>query len=316
MVQIRLIYATDLHGSDLMFKKLVSAALLYKANVVVVGGDITGKGIVPIVQKRTGEYEASVYGTRYTAKSREELDKILKLISNYGFYPYITSEHELEAFSDQQAFEKLYYQLSTKRLREWIEYARDKLKEANVEFYMMPGNDDPYEVDEVLKDDFVVNHARKALEIADGRYVLIGYDRTNVTPWKCPRDVDEELIEKELEEICSRVRMVQPVILNTHCPPYGTLLDLAPKLDKDLKPVISGGSVIMEHVGCVSVRRIIEKYQPLLGLHGHIHESRAVDNLRKTIIVNPGSAYNEGVLFMALVVLENGKVKSTLLLKG
>lgn len=315
-MQIRLIYATDLHGSDLMFKKLISATLIYKANIVIVGGDITGKGIVPVVQKRTGEYETSVFGTRYTAKSAKELDKILKIISNYGFYPYITSEQELESLSDQQAFSKLYYRLSTRRLREWVEYAKSRLREANIEFYMMPGNDDPYEVDEVLIDDFVVNHARKALEIADGRYILVGYDRTNITPWKCPRDVDEELIEKELEDIYSRVSTGKPIILNTHCPPHGTLLDLAPKLDKELKPVVSGGSIVMEHVGCVSVRRVIEKHQPLLGLHGHIHESRAVDNIGKTIIVNPGSAYNEGVLFMALIVLENSQVKSTLLLKG
>ncbi|MEM4717553.1 MAG: metallophosphoesterase [Desulfurococcaceae archaeon] len=316
MVQIRLIYATDLHGSDLMFKKLVSATLLYKASIVVVGGDITGKGIIPVVRRETGEYETNIYGSPYTARTKEELEKILKLISSYGFYPYITSEHELKEFDKQQDFEKLYIQLSTKRLSEWLEHAKSRLRDANVEFYMMPGNDDPYGVDEALVDDFVVNHARKALEIAGGKYILIGYDRTNITPWKCPRDVDEELIEKELEDVYSQVRTGKPVILNTHCPPHGTLLDLAPKLDKELKPVVSGGSVVMEHVGCIAVRRIIEKYQPILGLHGHIHESRAVDNLGKTIIINPGSAYNEGVLFMALIVLEDGKVKNTLLLKG
>lgn len=316
MTQIRLLYATDLHGSDLMFRKFISAIILYRANIAIIGGDITGKGIIPVVRRSNDIHEASLYGTRYVARSSDELESLLKSLSNYGFYPLIVREEDLSKLDKPEYFDEMFRELAIKRIREWINHAESKLKGMNVELYMMPGNDDPYDIDSAFAGDIVINHARKTIEVLNGKYMLIGYDKTNITPWRCPRDVDENIIEKELTDLLSEAKENKPILLNTHCPPYGTLLDLAPKLDKDLKPVVSGGSIVTEHVGCISVRKIIERHQPLIGLHGHIHESRAIDKIKNTVIINPGSAYNEGVLFTALVVLEDSKIKSTMLLKG
>ncbi|MGC9012656.1 metallophosphoesterase family protein, partial [Thermogladius sp.] len=129
------------------------------------------------------------------------------------------------------------------------------------------------------------------------------------------RDVEEPILEGMLTKLMSQVRSFEKTILNTHCPPYNTNIDLAPKL-VDFKPVITSGGVVMEHVGCKSVRNIIERYQPLIGLHGHIHESRGVDKIGRTLVLNPGSDYNVGVLRAAYIVLEGSKVKSYLLVSG
>ncbi|PLJ78569.1 metallophosphoesterase family protein [Infirmifilum sp. NZ] len=310
---IKLLYASDLHGSTLMFKKLINASLIYKADAVVIGGDITGKGIAPIV-KRDGKYETEIYGTRYEAKSGEELKNLINQVTSYGFYEYIVEDpSELEKLDE--VLDKVLEELMAKRILEWADFARAKLGESGVKVYMMPGNDDPYTVDAAIeKSGVFINHARRVVELGD--YLLFGYDKTNITPWKCPRDVEEDVMRQELSELLSGVRDYSRLIFNAHCPPYGTTLDLAPKLDEDLKPVISGGGIVMEHVGCASIREFIERHQPLLGLHGHIHESRSIEKIGRTTIVNAGSAYNEGILYAALITLDKDRVKGVNLIKG
>jgi len=315
----RILYASDLHGSTLMFKKLVNASTMYGADAIIVGGDITGKGIVPVV--KAGEsYYAIIYGSRYEAKSKDELNKLLEKIAEYGFYPHMVEDpSELARLDQEQYFERLINEYMEKRLQEWAEYARRKLSGRKIGFYIMPGNDDPYYIDEVLgRIDIFTNHDNRIITIGrpGEEYILAGYAKANITPWKCSRDVDEEVLRKELHTLLTQIDEYDKLILNTHCPPYNTTLDLAPMLDKDLKPIVSGGSIVYTHVGCVSVREIIEKYQPLLGLHGHIHESRGIEKIGRTTIVNPGSAYNEGVLYATLIILDKGRLKSISMIKG
>jgi Icc-related predicted phosphoesterase len=313
----RILYASDLHGSDTMFRKLVNAAIVYKADAIIVGGDITGKGIVPIVKKGQ-EYYMNLYGATYKASTQEELNELIKKASSVGFYPYVFDrEEDVKTLDNEDTFNKLLLQLSIERLRSWIEYAESKLKDQKIEFYMMPGNDDPLEIDKTLNgSQIIVNHSDRVVDILNGEYQLLGNSNANITPWKCVRDIPEEELKEKLEKLMAQVRDFSRLLLNTHCPPYGTSLDLAPKLDKDLKPVVSGGGLAMEHVGCKSVREIIEKYQPLLGLHGHIHESRGAEKIGQTLILNPGSAYNEGVLMAALINIDKNKVKGYMFLKS
>ena len=72
----------------------------------------------------------------------------------------------------------------------------------------------------------------------------------------------------------------------------------------------------MAPVGATSVRKAIEEYQPLLGLHGHIHESRGVARLGRTICINPGSRYNEGILQGVIIDLEGNCVRNYQLTAG
>jgi len=73
---------------------------------------------------------------------------------------------------------------------------------------------------------------------------------------------------------------------------------------------------VMHGAGSKSVRRAIEKYQPLLGLHGHIHESQSVAKIGKTTCINPGSEYGEGVLRGCIVILGDGKIEGYQMTRG
>jgi len=103
-------------------------------------------------------------------------------------------------------------------------------------------------------------------------------------------------------------------IFNLHDPPFGSHLDEAPDLTKDLD--LKGGGRITKSVGSVAVREAIEKHQPMLGLHGHIHESKGVTKIGRTTCINPGSVYEEGTLLGAIVDLEDRKVKQYYLTAG
>jgi len=100
-------------------------------------------------------------------------------------------------------------------------------------------------------------------------------------------------------------------IYNIHTPPKDTPIDQAAKLDANLKPVVEGGQVVMIGVGSSSVRDLIMKYQPSLGLHGHVHEAAGAIRLGKTICINPGSEYSDGVLRGALITVDEKKKKFT-----
>jgi hypothetical protein len=105
-------------------------------------------------------------------------------------------------------------------------------------------------------------------------------------------------------------------IFNFHAPPYGSNLDEAPALDAEMK-FIAGGRA-MRAVGSKAVRDSIMEYQPLMSLHGHIHESKGGVRLGQTLAVNPGSAYEEGVLQAAIIELDpkKAKVKNYILVNG
>ena len=74
------------------------------------------------------------------------------------------------------------------------------------------------------------------------------------------------------------------------------MIDQAPKLDEKAQVKIRYGSPEMVPVGSKSVRQAMEEYQPLLGLHGHIHESTGLERIGRTLCVNPGSSYMQGML--------------------
>ena len=99
-------------------------------------------------------------------------------------------------------------------------------------------------------------------------------------------------------------------------PPFASGLDIAPLLTGDLKPVVVGGEIATGPVGSKSVRAAIERYQPLVSLHGHVHESRAVNKIGRTTAINPGSEYGDGNLRGVLVNLKGSKLLSYQLVNG
>jgi Icc-related predicted phosphoesterase len=176
---------------------------------------------------------------------------------------------------------------------------------------MAPGNDDVFEVDDIIgKSISIVDCADKVVQIGD--HEMATFCWTNPTPWDTPREKPDEQLEPMLEALISKVRKVEWSIFNFHAPPHGFALDLAPELTKDLVQAVDRKI----HVGSKAVTKMIQKYQPFLSLHGHIHESRGIQKMGKTTMINPGSEYSEGILRGVVMELERGKLKDYIFTSG
>jgi Icc-related predicted phosphoesterase len=313
MEKLRIFFATDVHGSEACWLKLTNAWKYYKTNVVILGGDLTGKELVPIVEQGDKTYRAEVDGILRTAKAGEELEKLNRIIRNHGSYAYPTSESGFQELkSNPSKRSEIFLSLMKDRLEHWVSVAEERLKSSDVQIYVTGGNDDEAIILDHLKriqSERVIDTDSKVVQIANYEMCSSGY--SNMTPWKCPRDVTEEELREKIRELTTRVSNMELTIFNFHCPPFKTGLDNAPLLDENLRPKIgpSGGPIIVP-VGSVAVREAIEKDQPLLGVHGHIHESRGHCKINRTLCINPGSEYDVGILRGAIIELEDRKVKS------
>jgi len=276
MAKTRIFFTSDVHGSDVCFMKFLNSAKFYQANVLILGGDITGKMIVPIVDQGNGTYAADFLGTQQILKTPEEKAALEKNIRNSGYYPYPSTAAEVEKLqADKQLVDQLFSKVMADGVKRWVGIAEERLKGTDVKVYISPGNDDRFDIDEVLKTTNSNIYPEDQVISIDDHHEMITSGWANPTPWNSPREVNEEELLKKFEAMCSEVKNMENAIFNLHVPPKDTPLDLAPELDPTLKPVVrGGGGVSMIHVGSTATRQVIEKYKPLLGLHGHIHESR------------------------------------------
>jgi uncharacterized protein len=317
MAVTRVYFVTDVHGSDRCFKKFLNASKFYGAKVLILGGDITGKMIVPIVRLSSGGYVTALSGSEVTFKSEQEAEENAAKIRNMGFYPYICDQEEMDKMAASPAYVKeVFNKTMVQGIERWMRMAEERLKDTGVKCYISPGNDDIFEIDNALDSStLVINPEEKVVNI-DGRHEMITLGYANHTPWNSPREADEEVLGQKIEAMCSQVKDMKNAIFNLHVPPIGSGLDQAAKLDGTLKPIISGGAMVMIDAGSSAVRASVEKHQPLIGLHGHIHESRGKVKIGTTLCVNPGSEYGEGLLKGVLCELDDGKVKVCMLTSG
>lgn len=317
----RIFFATDLHGSDDCFRKLISAATVYKADALVVGGDITGKQMVPIVRQPDGSYTCSFLGREQRLASEEELQRQRTLITRGGNYTYVTDADEVaELSAAPERVDELMHRLVCERVAQWVELADEKLAGSGVPLYMCGGNDDFFEIDAILDaGESVVNHNGRVVQVDENHEMMaLGY--ANPTPWHCPRDITEDELGQKLDALAGQVKDVDRSIFCLHVPPIDSTLDTCPRLDGSVYPprVISdgAGAPLMYGAGSTAVRAGIERFQPLLSLHGHIHESRGVAKIGRTTAINPGSEYGEGVLRAALINLTPDGILSHQLIAG
>jgi uncharacterized protein len=317
MKSCRIVYGSDFHGSNTVFRKFLAAGIKYKANALVVGGDITGKAMIPVVHQGNGRYVGYLFGGELVATNPEELEKIKKEIGAVGFYPIAVEPDEAgELEKDPQAMGARFEREMAQRVREWMVLAEEKLAPEKIGFYFMCGNDDLFSIDEVIREfPFVKNPDMTRLEMEIG-FDIVGCSDANMTPWKCERDLEEADLEKKLDTLAEMVRNPENTIAVLHVPPYDSGLDMCPELDKNLKIITQGGQVVMKAAGSKAVRAWIEKIQPVLSLHGHIHESPGHVHIGRTLAVNAGSEYAEAILKAAIINLENKKVKGHLLISS
>jgi Icc-related predicted phosphoesterase len=303
-LSMRVYYATDIHGSEVCWRKFLNAGRFYNADVVILGGDITGKAVVPVVAAAGGGYRVRQFsGDRVL--DADELAATETRIRDMGFYPFRTTEDELEAvWDDPEAVNEVFLGLMRSTLVRWLDLAAERLAGTGIRLYAMEGNDDPPELYGMLRDASILTETEdKLVDLGEG-ITMVSYGYSNPTPWHTPRELDDDELERRIDKLAAQVSRPERAIFNLHVPPAHTAIDKAPALDGSLKPVVKGGTVVMQSVGSEGVRRLLAKYEPMLGLHGHIHESRGAVRIGPTLAVNPGSEYGDGVLCGALLEID------------
>jgi uncharacterized protein len=316
MARTRIYFVSDLHGSSVCFRKFINAARVYDADVLILGGDLAGKAIQSIVRQPGGRWRCTFAGVEYDVEEGPELQALEKLIADHGYYPYRAEPGELEAQDSNGGLDPLFLRLMRERLTEWLDIADQRLRPQNKPLYFMLGNDDPQELGTLLDAaPWGVQDEGKVIAI-DDEHEMISWGYSNVTPWHTYREQSEEDLATSIEAIAKNVTHPERAVFNLHVPPYGTQLDDAPKLDANLQVQAVLGQVQYAAVGSTSVREIELRRQPLLGLHGHIHESSGIRRLGRTMIINPGSDYSTGALNGALVTLERDKVTAHQMVRG
>lgn len=309
---MRIFFSSDLHASEVCFRKFVNAAKFYGADVLVCGGDVAGKQLVPIVAQGDGMYRASYYGQEVSVAGEDGVMSLEKNLRNAGFYVLRCTPETISQFSPDEA-EAAFQRAIAHVLSSWVRLAEERLKDARIPIFMMPGNDDPAPVvDDVLNSSsYVENADGRVIRLGDWEILTLGI--ANQTPWDCPRDCAEEEIEARIDALARQVERMDRCIFNIHVPPYDSGLDSAPALDKDLRPRLEGGELKMSAVGSTAVRKAIERYQPALSLHGHIHEGRGAARIGRTVCVNPGSEYQQGILHGCIIDVDGkGRVRTVL----
>jgi Icc-related predicted phosphoesterase len=313
----KIFFATDLHGSEKCFLKFVNAAKFYKVNTLIMGGDITGKIVIPIVKEPNGKYHATFLGNKRTVNKEKDLEDLERAIRFAGYYPYITDPDGMkELQTNESKVQSVFKELMLNTVKRWIQIAEERLKDTGISIYVTGGNDDMAEIESIIGGSSYVNDPEEQVVMIDDKYEMISTGWSNPTPWKTARECSEEELGAKIEKMTSQVKDMKNCIFNLHVPPIDSGLDTCPKLNESLKPVIAGGEIVMTGGGSTSVRKAIETYQPLLGLHGHIHESKGFLKIGRTLCLNPGSEYSEGILRGVVVELEDGSIKNFLLTQG
>jgi len=289
--------------------KFLNAADFYNVKTLVLGGDLTAKGFIAFIRQADGTYFTSFRGLEFRVKEGKELEEVEKKIRWTGLYTYRTTPEEFDELQASPAKSTaLTLELAKESVQKWIKIADEKLEGKNIKLYLTGGNDDEFVIDDILKESKNVTYAEGQVVKLDENHEMISTGYGNITPWNCPRDVSEEELGGKIEAMASKVQDMRGCIFNIHVPPFDSRLDDAPELDKDLRITYAGTKMIP--VGSTAVRQSIEKHQPLLGLHGHIHESKGSCKIGRTLCLNPGSVYTDGILQGVVVEIDSKGVKT------
>ena len=314
--QLSLFYASDIHGSERVFRKFLNAAAFYKVQAIVFGGDLTGKAMIPFVETSPGSYAANVFGTAHAVAEGSALTELEQFVRDRGAYPYRTTPEEMAALeADPNLVTTVFRRLMHETAEKWVTLADERLRAAGIPALMMPGNDDEPEVKEILAQGDWITDAEDRLVHLEG-YQVISFGWATTTPWHSPREITEAELGLRLKALAAQLDPNEPAIFNFHDPPARSGLDMAYKMTAGMKVEMAGGQAMLAPVGSTSVRDLIEQVQPVLSLHGHIHESRAARKIGRTVAVNPGSAYTEGVLQGVIVTVKGKKVTAQQLVTG
>ena len=146
-----LYYASDVHGSDVCWRKFLGARRHYKADAIVMGGDLTGKAVVPVTDDGGGRYHATFLGEAQNATTAEDLEQLLAAVRYNGMYPWIASAADITAAAnDSELRARVFEGAILDELRRWCQMAAERYADDPGRVWVIAGNDDPWECDAVL----------------------------------------------------------------------------------------------------------------------------------------------------------------------
>lgn len=306
---LRLYYASDIHGTEVLWRKFLNASKVYNAKVLVMGGDVTGKMVIPVIRSEDGTWTATFHGRTEKLNAEEDVVKLETRIRGNGMYPYRTTAGEVASIGAlaEEDRERWFEQVMLDSFTGWLELADERLAGTEIRCFVMPGNDDPPSIDDVIGHAGAVEACDEKWVQFDG-YQMLSLGYSNITPWNSPRELDEDALYQRLVELAEQIDDHTRAVWNVHVPPRDSQLDTAAELDEDFNLVLIGRAPHMIPVGSSAVREAIERFQPLVALHGHIHESPGATRIGRTLCINPGSDYQTGRISGCLVNLRGDHV--------
>jgi Icc-related predicted phosphoesterase len=310
----RLFFATDIHGSDRCFRKFINAGRFYGVDYLIMGGDITGKSLV-LIERTSRGFSAQFNDHRYVDIDEEAKSALEQHIRDHGQYPYVGDREQLEALEDEDHRDVVFRAAVVEGIRRWVRLAEERLEGSGIRCFITPGNDDYFDIDQPLQESGVVEFVDgKTVRLDEHEMITCGY--SNITPWESPRELTENELLARLNGMANVVGDTDNLIVVVHPPPFDTPLDHAPGIDEEFVVQMESGTPKLVPVGSKAVRAFVEDQQPLLALHGHVHESKAAHSIGRTLCINPGSEYTEGTLAGALVTLGDRRIVAHQLVVG
>jgi Icc-related predicted phosphoesterase len=313
---MRLFFATDIHGSETCWRKFLDSGPHYEADVIVLGGDMTGRALVPVIDDGGGRWHATLLEHREDLQGEDAVKAFEEAVIRRGYYPFRTTPEEVrELAQDAPRRHALFAEHMLRTVERWMALADERLEASGIRCFVCPGDDDRLEVDEVVSQARNVQLAEGLVVDVDG-FQMASTGWANRMPWDTYREEDEPVLAERIARITDQLTAPpEKTIFSMHCPPYATGLDDAPELTAEMDPGNAGHSTVP--AGSTAVREAIERHQPALSLHGHIHGARGSTRLRRTLCINPGSSYEQGQLLGAVIDLDGDKrVKRFVLTSG
>ena len=204
------------------WKKFISGGKFYEVETLILGGDMTGKAIIPIIAQGNDKYKVILLEQESILEDQEAVNEMSATIQNRGYYPYVTDPDEVNEISTTPGrSDELFLKQVTGTLERWMAYADDKLAGTGISCYVCPGNDDIFEVDDVIASSKTVQHTEGKVIHLNDNHEMVSSGWSNPTPWDTHREEPDEALESRLEAVISQASNPSTAIFNFHPHPYG-----------------------------------------------------------------------------------------------
>ena len=190
-----------MHGSDVCWRKFLNAAGFYGVDTLIMGGDLCGKGLTPVVRENGGwklplageeRYVSTRGGARGAGRARAAVGPLSP--------PDEPRRNSTASRPTRRALDEMFETALVEGVRRWMEMADERLENSESIAYVMPGNDDPWAIDAALADrSRVVACDDKIVRVGEHEMLSLGW--ANETPWHTDRELDEPALYERIKQV-------------------------------------------------------------------------------------------------------------------